>query len=196
MILGKRYVANNGAMLLPRPVAKRTKIITAMATPATEIPVATRSIINPTQLDYAWGIASPGRDQRVQGARSACVDKSQGKTAKMPPDHLTGWHLNLGFLGTECDGVWLKRPSRFLGSRPICPRTDGHPALIWADQQRQVLGHVARLNGFDTDALKGLSELYQLRRIVELAAIGQTAGPRKMLAIGFVEVSLPCSCKR
>src|SRR5919108_5686245 len=53
----------------------------------------------------------------------------------------------------------------------------GQPGLVRPDQQREVLGHPAALDRLDTDPLKGRGESLDLGRAVELAAIGQGAGP-------------------
>src|SRR3546814_3608440 len=53
----------------------------------------------------------------------------------------------------------------------------GQPRLLVADQDREVLGHVAALHGVDADLFQSLVELLQLRLAVELAAIPETTGP-------------------
>ncbi len=72
-----------------------------------------------------------------------------------------------------------------------------HPGLVGADQQRQILGHLALLDGLDADPLQRFGELRHLGRVVELAAMLQAAGPGEdRLAIGLVLVGLPCWCMR
>src|SRR5690349_449834 len=51
------------------------------------------------------------------------------------------------------------------------------PALVGADQQRKVLGHVAGLDGVDTDLLQREGELRQLRIVVEFGAVAETTRP-------------------
>src|SRR3546814_12301860 len=62
-------------------------------------------------------------------------------------------------------------------SSDVCSSDLGQPRLLVADQDREVLGHVAALHGVDADLFQSLGELLQLRRAVELAAIPETAGP-------------------
>src|SRR5690606_19266945 len=64
--------------------------------------------------------------------------------------------------------VLVQRGEEFLG---------GQPLLVLADEQRQVLGHLAALDGLDDDLLQGLGEAHDLRGGVELAALLQAAGP-------------------
>lgn len=47
----------------------------------------------------------------------------------------------------------------------------GEPALAVADQQGQVLGHGAALDGLDADALKGAGEAVEFGIAVELGAV-------------------------
>src|SRR3546814_9674118 len=51
------------------------------------------------------------------------------------------------------------------------------PRLIGTDQQRQILGHVAGLDGVDADALDGARESCDLGRVVELGTVFAAAGP-------------------
>ena len=51
------------------------------------------------------------------------------------------------------------------------------PVLVRADQQREVLGHVAGFDRVDADLLQRLGELLHLRRAVELAAVREAARP-------------------
>src|SRR6185312_5831427 len=51
----------------------------------------------------------------------------------------------------------------------------GQPALVGADQEREVLGHVAFLDGGDADLFQLLGELRELRIIVELGAVREAA---------------------
>src|SRR5690606_8763984 len=53
----------------------------------------------------------------------------------------------------------------------------GQPALLVADPQRQVLGHVAALDGVDDDLLERLGEGDQLLVAVQLAAVLEAARP-------------------
>src|SRR3546814_8071401 len=62
-------------------------------------------------------------------------------------------------------------------SSDVCSSDLGQPRLLVADQDREVLGHVAALHGVDADLFQSLGELLQLRRAVELAAIPETTGP-------------------
>src|SRR5438034_4246782 len=50
----------------------------------------------------------------------------------------------------------------------------GQPALVGADQEREVLGHVAFLDGVDANFLQGLGKLRQFLVVVELGAVGET----------------------
>src|SRR3954447_7867975 len=58
-------------------------------------------------------------------------------------------------------------------------RCGREPLLIRADQQRQVLRHVTRLNCIDADLLQRERELRQRRIVVELGTMLQPAGPRE-----------------
>src|ERR1043166_5578319 len=51
------------------------------------------------------------------------------------------------------------------------------PALIGADEQREILGHVAVLDGVDTDFLQRVREFSELFVVVELGAVGEAPGP-------------------
>src|SRR5438128_2156270 len=51
------------------------------------------------------------------------------------------------------------------------------PALVGADQEREVLGHGAGLDSIDADRLQRVSELRELRIVVELGAVGEATGP-------------------
>src|ERR1700726_1254176 len=53
----------------------------------------------------------------------------------------------------------------------------GEPTLFGADQEREILGHEAGLDGFDTDLLQRRSELLQFGIVVELGAVRQAASP-------------------
>ena len=53
----------------------------------------------------------------------------------------------------------------------------GEPRRVPADQQRQVLGHLSTLDGLDAHLLERLGELRDLRRAVDLAAVGDAPGP-------------------
>ena len=53
----------------------------------------------------------------------------------------------------------------------------GQPPLLVADEERQVLGHEARLHGLDHHPLQGGGEPGQLVVAVQLGPVGETAGP-------------------
>src|SRR3954447_16485153 len=53
----------------------------------------------------------------------------------------------------------------------------GEKVLVGADEQREVLGHLARLDGLDAHALERLAELGDLGCLVEPAARLQGARP-------------------
>src|SRR3954463_1053862 len=53
----------------------------------------------------------------------------------------------------------------------------GEKVLVGADEQREVLRHLARLDGLDAHALERLAELGDLGCLVEPAARLQGAGP-------------------
>src|SRR5260370_21172579 len=53
----------------------------------------------------------------------------------------------------------------------------GEPFLIGAHEQREVLGHKARLDGADRDFLQGRSEFRELGVVVELGAMCEPARP-------------------
>src|SRR3984893_2516052 len=55
----------------------------------------------------------------------------------------------------------------------------GEPALVGADQERKVLGHVAGLDGVDANPLQRGGKLRQSLVVVELGAMRQAAGPGK-----------------
>src|SRR4051794_8651889 len=52
-----------------------------------------------------------------------------------------------------------------------------HPRLLGADEDREVLGHVAGLDRLDAYAFQRLGEAHHIWRVVELAAKLETAGP-------------------
>src|ERR1700761_1723480 len=51
------------------------------------------------------------------------------------------------------------------------------PALVGADEEREVLGHVAFLDGGDADLLERACELRQRLVVVELGAMAEATGP-------------------
>src|SRR6266566_9972243 len=51
------------------------------------------------------------------------------------------------------------------------------PALVGADQEREILGHEAGFDGIDADLLQRCGELRQRLVVVELGAMRQPAGP-------------------
>src|SRR5690606_31022798 len=55
----------------------------------------------------------------------------------------------------------------------------GQPGLLRADQQREVLRHVARLDAVDADALQRLRELREVGVVVQLRAVCQPSSPRE-----------------
>src|SRR3546814_5406439 len=55
----------------------------------------------------------------------------------------------------------------------------GQPVLVGADQQREVLGHLAALDRRDADLFEIFGEFGQRGIIVELAAVLEAAGPGK-----------------
>ena len=61
-----------------------------------------------------------------------------------------------------------------------------------ADEQGEVLGHVALLDRVHADILQGAAEQRDRGGAIELAAVLQAAGPAKMDATGLVEVGRPC----
>ena len=67
-----------------------------------------------------------------------------------------------------CFEVLVERGQELLG---------GQPRLVRADEQRQVLGHLALLDRLDADPLEGLGERRHLGGAVELAAVLQATGP-------------------
>jgi hypothetical protein len=64
------------------------------------------------------------------------------------------------------------------------------------DQDRQVLGHLARLDGLDADLLERVGELHDVRRAVELPRYLRPCVQAKIDAIGLVDVGLPFWCSR
>src|SRR5690554_7946442 len=55
----------------------------------------------------------------------------------------------------------------------------GQPRVVRADEEREVLGHLAALDRRDDDVLERLGELDDLRGVVELAAVHEATGPRE-----------------
>src|SRR3712207_2337930 len=53
----------------------------------------------------------------------------------------------------------------------------GEPLLLGADQEGEVLGHVAGLYRVDADLLEGLGEAGELLVVVELGPMAKAAGP-------------------
>ena len=53
----------------------------------------------------------------------------------------------------------------------------GQPALLVADQQRQVLGHVARFDRIDRDLFQSGGETGELGIIVQLGPVAEAPGP-------------------
>src|SRR5690606_10378977 len=66
--------------------------------------------------------------------------------------------------------VLVKRREELLG---------GLPFLLGADQQREVLRHLAGLDRLDDDVFKGLGEGDEGLVAVELAAVHESTGPRE-----------------
>ena len=81
----------------------------------------------------------------------------------------------------------------------------GGPRCVRADQQREVLGHLAALDGLDADALEGLGELGDLGRVVHAPAVGKAAGPgeyrsdrvrrRRVALLVLAEVTRDCAVR-
>src|SRR5690606_24284120 len=65
--------------------------------------------------------------------------------------------------------VLVERREELLGRLPL---------LVGADEHREVLGHLARLDGLHHDILEGLGEGDEGLIAVELAAVHEPAGPR------------------
>ena len=63
-----------------------------------------------------------------------------------------------------------------------------------ADEQGEILGHVALLDRVHADILQGAAEQRDRGGAVELAAVLQAAVQAKMDATGLVEVGRPCWC--
>ncbi len=64
------------------------------------------------------------------------------------------------------------------------------------DEQRQVLGHLAALDGLDADLLQRVGELGHRGGLVQLAAVLEAPVQAKIEAIGLVEVFSPfCHCR-
>src|SRR5579871_619989 len=53
----------------------------------------------------------------------------------------------------------------------------GEPRLVGADEDRQILGHVAGLDRRDADLLQRQRKVFDIRRAVEAAAIEEAARP-------------------
>src|SRR6516225_6361447 len=51
------------------------------------------------------------------------------------------------------------------------------PALVGADEQREILGHVAVLDGLHADLLQRIGKLRKLRIVVELGAVTEAPRP-------------------
>src|SRR5450759_268178 len=71
--------------------------------------------------------------------------------------------------GHCCREVLVYRGQELLG---------GQPGLVGADQQREVLGHLALFDGLHADAFEGLGERRHLGGAVKLAAVLDATGPR------------------
>jgi len=65
------------------------------------------------------------------------------------------------------------------------------PLLVGADQEREVLGHEARLDRVNADLLQGVRELRQRGIVVELGAWASPRVQAKIDAMELVEVSRP-----
>src|SRR5690606_17670395 len=52
-----------------------------------------------------------------------------------------------------------------------------HPRLVGADQQREILGHLAALDRVDADLLERFGKANDVRRVVEPAAVDEATGP-------------------
>jgi len=51
------------------------------------------------------------------------------------------------------------------------------PFLVGADQKREILSHVARLNRIDANLFERRREAREVRVVVELGAVGEAARP-------------------
>ena len=52
------------------------------------------------------------------------------------------------------------------------------PALIRADEQREILGHMTRFHRVDDYLFQRFGEAFQLGIVIELCAVLEPAGPR------------------
>jgi hypothetical protein len=86
----------------------------------------------------------------------------------------------------------VSRFSSILSRKPV---VESHFWLV-ADEERQVLGHEARLDRVDADLLQRLREALQVGIAVELGAMSRPRVQAKIEAIEFVEVSSPFWCSR
>ena len=89
--------------------------------------------------------------------------------------------------GPSATKVWLngrgERPSHAvlqLFIEGAQERFGRHPGLIWADERREVLGHLACLDGIDADAFERFGETDDIGCIVETAAMREPARPSEI----------------
>ena len=82
-----------------------------------------------------------------------------------------------------CDAAETGPPARRVPSSGCRRSRRGTPRwsanLLGPDQQRQVLGHLAALDGADDDLLQRVGELDHLGGVVQLAAVLEAPGPRE-----------------
>ena len=135
-------------------------------------------------LRHWFSITASQRAARMRARRQApsnpsCPKRRHGLFVALPPC-ANASRLSQAMMWREL-GRRLTRRHR-LGEvvRDLVEEAGGgQPALVGADQKREVLGHVAVLDGRDADLLQRLGELRQLRVVVELGAVGEARASRR-----------------
>ena len=104
------------------------------------------------------------------------LDRYPAAAADPGPDHRPRRPARAGALARL-----LRQRSAIAALEVLADRLEellgGHPRLLGADEDREVLGHLAALDRLDADPLERLGEAHDLGRVVELAAIFEAAGP-------------------
>src|SRR6266550_1442093 len=125
-----------------------------------------------------------GRGVSAAGALTSGVDRNSNTSAASLRNGMTHFPSLSALRGGKPMPAWTIFPL------PLCRHRLGQvfrdlveeagsrqPALVGADQQRQVLGHEAGFDGVDADLLKRCGKLRQRLVVVELGAMRQPAGP-------------------
>src|SRR6266446_1764382 len=125
-----------------------------------------------------------GRGVSAAGALTSGVDRNSNTSAASLRNGMTHFPSLSALRGGKPMPAWTIFPLPLcrhrLGQvfRDLVEEAGGRqPALVGADQQREILGHIAGLDGVDADLLQRLGEFCQFLVVVELGAMRQSLRP-------------------